>query len=733
MYAHIVFPIASFKSFTYKIPTNLNASINIGSAVNVPFKNKIIIGYTIKITNSTNYTGKLHSIESIYNGPFTIPSDLWNTILWMSKYYISPLGLCIKAAISSIFFKNESNTKIMHVQITKNKELLNNIILSKNQNKVVNKLIIDKNPIPISDFKSSISNIYNVIDILSKKGIIYKLYLDKTSILEASNNSSIIKLSKSQSKVYNQIKPAINQGKYYGFLIHGIPGSGKTEIYIKLAQDTIKQGKSVIILIPEILLTTQMKSRFFKYFGDSIAIWHSKMSSSEKQKTLQNIASNEFKIVIGARSSIFTPLSNVGLIIIDEEQDASYKQESPKPYYNARDIACIRASYIGCPIILTSATPCMETYYNTIIKKMELIELNEKYYKSKAPLIEVVNMLDNFNEQKPQQILSQSLIKSIHNTLSKKEQCIILNNRRGYATSIFSKSTKNAVSCDFCSVPMSYHKSIKKLLCHYCNHSISFDIDYDIKDKDQIILNGYGTEKIKEILNNQFPTANIVQVDSDSLRSKSSLNRILKEFSSGEIDILVGTQIVSKGLDFENVQLVGVINADYGMFIPDFRSGERIFQLISQIIGRAGRRNNQGKAIIQTYNPEDPSLVSAINLNSKIFYSKNLAERNELGYPPFSRLCRITFSGTDLNKVHNTSQKITNIFIKSKKFKVLGPAEAPIPKINNQWRINSLIMSSKKKPMEIQDFFYLNIGTLPIEKTYNNVKIKLDIDPINML
>ena len=278
---------------------------------------------------------------------------------------------------------------------------------------------------------------------------------------------------------------------------------------------------------------------------------------------------------------------------------------------------------------------------------------------------------------------------------------------------------------------MSLHKSFQKLLCHYCDYNKRFE---DSGEKsNNIVLNGYGTEKIYEILKIKFPNASICRVDSDSLRNRNTLSSILKDFSSGKINILIGTQMISKGLDFNDVQLVGVVNADYGMFIPDFRSGEKTFQIISQVIGRSGRRDEQGKAIIQTYNPEDCNLLHAIKSNFKTFYSSNLAERNELKYPPFYRICRLIFSGEDIEKVNNIARKVTKVFSNNNAFKVLGPSEAPISKIKNKWRVNSLIAASKKNPLEIQNFFKQKIGTEALEKKYKNVNIKLDIDPLNML
>tara|TARA_Y100000996_G_scaffold415187_1_gene408635 strand:- start:4219 stop:6414 length:2196 start_codon:yes stop_codon:yes gene_type:complete len=731
MYAKIVFPIASFQSFIYKIPKEFQDNINIGSAVNVSFRNKMNVGHVESILPKSPFSGKIHSIKSICHTQ-SISIDLWKIIIWMSNYYVTPIGLCIKSAFPSIHSQLTTNKKNLYIQINKSKKRsIKEKNFSKNQQLIIDKLLTSNKPIAMKDLKLLISNIYDVIKKLSALGIIIKTYQDDD--LDSFNLiPSQLNLSKAQLKVYQKIKSYIGKNQYKGFLIHGIPGSGKTEIYIKLAQETIKKGKNVIILIPEIILTTQMKDRFLKYFGNSVAVWHSKMTSSEKKKTLKKIDNNQYKIIIGARSSIFTPLCNIGLIVIDEEQDSSYKQESPKPYYNARDVGFMRALHTKCPILLTSATPSLESYYNSIMNKIQILNLDETYYKSKSPNIEVVNMMDYFSNNSPQTIISPLLLQKIRNTISNHGQCIILNNRRGYATSVISQSTKNPISCDFCDVPMSYHKSNNKLLCHYCDSSKVMDQISD-KDNNQIILNGYGTEKIKEVLQSYFPGLSIQRLDSDTLRKKDTLKSTLLDFQKGKINILIGTQMLSKGLDFDNVHLVGVINADYGMFMPDFRSGEKTFQIISQVIGRSGRRERQGLAIIQTYNPDNPNLLHAIQSNYQTFYAQTLAERNELSYPPFTRLCRITFSSNNIDDVNNVSNKITNIFKNSNQFKVLGPAESPISKIRNQWRMNSLIIANKKNPLAIQRFFNLNIGTHILEKAYNNVTIKLDIDPLSML
>tara|TARA_S200000501_G_scaffold140318_1_gene132669 strand:- start:8545 stop:10731 length:2187 start_codon:yes stop_codon:yes gene_type:complete len=728
MYAEVVFSIASFRSFTYKIPQNLISTVGVGMAVNAPFKNKIQIGYIVSKSDFSNYQGKLNEIDSLYEGHPSIPEDLWKTIIWMSKYYIAPLGLCIKSALPSIYYKDYNPQKILYIELYSNVDI-DILKLSKNQKIVMDFLHSEKKSVLASTIKDIVPNPYYTINALEKKKLIKKIYLEEKVDEIYSQKTNII-LSKKQNDIFNTILPSIKKSINNNFLIHGIPGSGKTEIYVKLAQEAIKSGKNVMILIPEIILTAQMQKRFIQYFGNHIAMWHSKMTNKEKQQTIKNILLGENKIIIGARSSIFTPMPNIGLIVIDEEQDHSYKQDSPKPYYNARDIALIRSKYSQCPTILTSATPSIESYYNTLIGKSQYIELKERYYKSKDPVVQVIDMIKNIDSDE-HTIISDELEMSIKETLNNKKQVILLNNRRGYASTVFSKELQGPILCESCNVPMSLHKSFQKLLCHYCD----YNEDYNKIDKnfDNYVLNGYGTEKIYEITKKKFPNAVIARLDSDTLQKKSNLSSILKDFSSGKINILIGTQMISKGLDFNDVDLVGVVNADYGMFIPDFRSGEKTFQIISQVIGRSGRRNTQGKAIIQTYNPDDANLLNAIKSNHKTFYASNLAERNELQYPPFFRICRLIFSGEDIEKVNHIADSVTNVFQKNKSFKVLGPSEAPISKIKNQWRINSLIAVKKNDPLHIQNFFERKFGTQLLEKKYKNVNIKMDIDPINML
>ena len=733
MYAQLVFPIASFKTFTYKIPEELIKNVSIGIAVNATFRNLLTTGYIISLSKTCSFKGKIYYIESINSDSFSIPNDLWKTIAWMSQYYMAPLGLCIKSAIPVSFYKEKFNSKKLHISLAPNYlKIIQKLKLSLGAYKLINALKEHTTPRPVQYYKDEVKNIYYWIDQLFEKKIILKEY--KTLNDKKITNLSSIKLSLSQKKVFDSILPYLNKNQYKSFLIDGIPGSGKTEIYIKLAQHTINEGKTVIVLIPEIILTTQMKNRFLEYFGDIVSIWHSKMTKKEKYETMKKINDGQCKIIVGARSCVFTPLLNLGLVIVDEEQDTSYKQESPKPYYHARDVALVRSKYANCVTILTSATPSIETYYNTLIKKISVLKLNEKYFPSELPRVEIIDLLNPYKSDAEERIISSQLLDAIKQTVSDKKQCLLLNNRRGYASTVFNKLNNDFINCKNCSIPLSYHNTISKLVCHYCDYRESFSVINNQKSED-IILKGYGTEKVYEVLLKRLPYLRIERIDSDRIRKKSYMHSILNDFELGKIDVLIGTQMISKGLDFENVQLVGVINADYGMFIPDFRSGERLYQIIAQVIGRAGRRSLQGRAIIQTYNPWNQNLQFAVTNKSSDYYSYNLAERKELNYPPFSRICRIIFSGKDYNSTYNISKMITKRINTNNFIRILGPVEAPIVQIKNKWRFHTLVIASKQNSMDIQNYIEKKVkfSNNLLNKGYKNINIKFDMDPINML
>lgn len=542
-----------------------------------------------------------------------------------------------------------------------------------------------------------------------------------------------ITLNKEQNAIFKKMQATAKQDKFVPFLLKGVTGCGKTEVYLKLAEAVVKKGKTVIILVPEIALTPAVAQRFRSIFGERVALWHSRLTRAEKGWTWQQLKRGQYSVVVGARSAIFLPLEHLGLIVVDEEQENSFKQENPAPRYNARDVALIRGKNASALTLLTSATPSIESYFNAIKNKFILLELKKRYGESKYPAVKLVDMKMEHKKTKNFNLnISTTLIGELAKCIDNGEQAIILQNRRGFS---FIQSCKNCSwtnECKHCSVALTYHKVGNKMLCHYCNYSELASSSCPECNTMEIIFSGTGTQKIEDELQLHLPQARIIRMDLDTSRTKGAHYKILKKFGDFEADILLGTQMIAKGLDFKNVTLVGVINADTGLFLPDFRSGERTFQLVYQVAGRSGRRKKQGKAIIQTYNPNDIYLQTAARLDTKKFYNISLAQRNELFYPPFSRISRIILSGS----VKTTVEKLANqigIILQSGTFQTLGPSPAPIEKIQGQWRYHIVIKVAPETPFLFHKFLQNNLGLEILSKKIRGVKVQIDMDPVTML
>jgi primosomal protein N' (replication factor Y) len=545
-----------------------------------------------------------------------------------------------------------------------------------------------------------------------------------------------IHFSNIQKNVIKKINRFIETEKHTGMLLHGVTGSGKTEVYIKVAEEVIKQGKSVIILLPEIALTPQIAGRIKSVFGDKVGLWHSKLTGSARAWTWKNICNGKYKIVVGARSAIFAPLKDLGLIIVDEEQEASYKQEEPEPYYQARDVALMRGKINNAKVLLVSATPSLESYYNTIIEKFDYCYLPNRFDGAVYPEVTVVDMIKEQEETgKIGQVFSGTLQKKIEERLNKNEQVILLQNRRGYAPIYRCRDCGEIVCCKICSIPLTYHRHGNNLQCHFCGYLLNnIPVQCDNCNSGNLTLSGTGTQKVEDIISDTFPSAKITRLDVDSITSGKTLTNILQNFRDGKIDILLGTQMIAKGLDFGNVTLVGIINADTGMFLPDFRSGEKTFQLIYQAAGRSGREKIPGEVIIQTYNSENPIIRYASRLDLKKYYNIIIGERKELGYPPFDRLAKIVFSGPKRDIVEKTAKKfIEKIPHIRKNIEILGPAWCYREKLRGKYRMQIVLKSSKQNDLngiKLHQFISKYITT---QKAPNNVKLSLDIDPVSLL
>jgi primosomal protein N' (replication factor Y) len=557
----------------------------------------------------------------------------------------------------------------------------------------------------------------STVTALEKKGLVQ---IEKREVLRGQGDEPIeppptLILNPDQERALTAITSALSSNLHKTFLLHGITGSGKTQVYIEAIRVALQQKKNAIVLVPEISLTPQTVRRFKSHFGSDVAVMHSQMSVGERYDTWRLALEGRIRIVIGPRSAIFAPLANLGLIVVDEEPEGSYKQYDSNPRYHARDVAIVRASLNKAVVVLGSATPSAESYYNAINGKYELLTLPERADNAKLPKIEIVDMAQErlrkkadrkkeikekgFDAVKPFAVssISAELKHQIEERLRKQEGTILLQNRRGFSHVVECFECGYVERCDNCDVTLTFHATKKHLRCHYCGFVKQPPTLCPTCHGKEIRHHAFGTQQVHEELTQLFPTARILRMDLDTTSGKGAHDRLLSQFGAGQADILLGTQMVAKGLDFPRVTLVGVISADTQMLLPDFRSAERTFQLLTQVAGRAGRSKLTGEVIIQTLQPDHYSLKHATTHDFAGFYKEELEYRRELDYPPFSRIVLVEFKGGQENEVGNHAKKFADYLSPKagKYFSVLGPADAAIPKINNQFRKHLVIKSLK--------------------------------------
>ncbi|MFZ2865253.1 MAG: primosomal protein N' [Ignavibacteriaceae bacterium] len=572
---------------------------------------------------------------------------------------------------------------------------------SPKQVKILLKLIEAKDiAFPAAELLHKTESSQSSLNGLEQKGLvkIFEKEVDRRFKEHYEEKHKQLILTEDQQEVVDEVSGSLTEDEFKTYLLHGVTGSGKTQVYIELAKKVLGKNKSVLILVPEISLTPQITSRFFNNFGETVTVIHSRMSAGERYDSWRRVLNGKSKVVIGARSALFAPLDKIGLIVVDEEHDASYKSFEMTPKYNARDSAVMLGSIFKCPVVLGSATPSIESMYNAEIGKYKLLSLPKRIDDVKLPKIIFVNIAHEKNKSKTETVFSKVLLDKIEDRLKKKEGIIILQNRRGFSTQIFCSDCGEVEMCENCSVPMVYHINQNKIQCHYCGlikpvpgactHCGSINIKYF----------GTGTERVEDELQFYFPNAKVERIDSDSITKKAYLSNLLLSFSKGEIDILVGTQMVSKGLDFARVTLVGVISAETTLWLPDFRADERTFQLLTQVSGRAGRSKAEGEVIIQTYNERNFVLKKVFENDYSGFYAKEKADREKMGYPPFTRIALIESKDKDINKAKGAITDFYKEIIKFKKLlKISDPTTAQIFKLMNNYRYHILIKSFKDK------------------------------------
>ena len=717
------------KTFSYLIPDEMKEKIQIGQAILVPFgRQGLINAFCVGFSDYLPEEIKAKKINKILDEKPLFSIEYLKLLEWVANYYCCDLVTVLNAAIPMKLIEKASKTE----QII---EFVQYGDATKRQIQVL-ELLEKSGKMPLILFEKYAGTTRVTIKKLEAMGCVKlvqeELYRNPLDILQIKNREPLFELSGEQKEVYEGIKRKIT--KPDTILLHGVTASGKTEVYFKLIDDTIKQGKNVLFLAPEIALASQLTKRLAKKFGtEDVAIWHSSISDGERYDVWQKLYKNEIKILAGARSAVFAPLQNIGLIIIDEEHESAYKQTTPAPRYDARLVARKLSEFHKCPLILGSATPDISSYYR-VVNEGNLFELKHRYNNAKVPPVTVINMQEH-GRAAYKNVISIPLQTEIKETLSKGQQVILLINRRGFSTFTQCRACGNVIECPNCAIPMIWHSKDQVLKCHYCNHVEYFPEFCPECGSDALRTSGTGTQKIEEYIKDLFPENIVERIDSDILTRKGEHIRLLEKFQRKEIDILVGTQMIAKGLDNPNVTLVGVISADASFNLPDFRASERGFQLLTQVAGRAGRGEFAGKVLFQTYNPDFYALESAKSQNYSEFYQTEIAARNEFDYPPFSKMIRLILSSQNNFRAEKSAQEIAmrlSLMIEkvglSERIEVLGPTPCVIERINSQYRFQILI----KNKLEDKGHQFISsfISKIIMPK---DIKLSVDVDPLDIL
>lgn len=738
------------KTFSYLIPDEMQDKIKIGQAILVPFgRQGLINAFCVGFSDYLPGDFKVKKINKILDETPLFSIEYLKLLEWVANYYCCDLVTVLNAAIPMKLIEKASKTEQLI-------EFVKYDGATKRQIQVL-ELLEKSGKMPLILFEKYAKTTRATIKKLEQLGCVKliqeELYRNPLDILRITEREALFELSGDQKKVYEGIKNKIDAPNE--ILLHGVTASGKTEVYFKLIDDTIKSGKNVLFLAPEIALASQLTKRLAKKFGtEDVAIWHSSISDGERYDVWQKLYKDEIKILAGARSAVFAPLKNIGLIIIDEEHESAYKQTTPAPRYDARVVAKKLSEFHNCPLLLGSATPDISTYYRAV-NSGNLFEMKKRFNDAKVPPVTVINMQDH-GRAAYKNVISIPLQTEIRETLEKGQQVILLINRRGFSTFTQCQACGHVIECPNCAIPMIWHSKDQMLKCHYCNHTEYFPDVCPECGSDAFKNSGTGTQKIEQYIKDIFPENNVERIDSDILVRKGEHIRLLEKFQRGDIDILVGTQMIAKGLDNPNVTLVGVISADASFNLPDFRASERGFQLLTQVAGRAGRGEFAGKVLFQTYNPDFYALESAKSQNYGEFYATEIAARAEFDYPPFSQIIRLILSSQNNFRAEKSAQEIAlrlctmiekygsaatdrsignNEIVGtddekdiSERIEVLGPSPCVIERINGQYRFQLLIKNKMGAKGHKFISSFLNKIIMP-----KDIKLAIDVDPLDIL
>jgi primosomal protein N' (replication factor Y) len=736
LFADVVFDRPLDHAFTYAVGADLRERIAVGKRVRAPFGrgDKATIGYCVRLSE-TPPERTVKELVGVLDDEALLTDDLLRLTRWMADYYLCAWGQVLSAVVPAGARDKAGTRTLTFVEAVPEAELKETPgELTAKQTAVLELLRKAGKAIEQRQLTRQAKCGPGPVEALVLKGLARRVarrvdrFVDNTAQEETPHGPVI--LNSDQLGVWKQLEPAVKQGGFHAFLLHGVTGSGKTEIYLRAIEEVIRQGKEALVMVPEISLTPQTIERFRGRCGE-VAVLHSHLGNAERGGHWRRVAAGQAHVIVGARSAVFAPAKKLGLIVIDEEHENTFKQETT-PRYHGRDVAVMRARLENIPILLGSATPSLESWHNAQRGQYTLLSLPQRVLERPLPQVALIDLRHEPPKRGRPLAIGDGLEHAMRTALKDGGQVMLLLNRRGFSTHVHCPACGHVESCRFCDLALTYHKERDIMLCHYCGYEQEPQRNCPLCGQSAVRYQGLGTEKLQVEIEERFPSYVVRRMDSDTMRKPGSHARVLAAFRKGLIHILLGTQMIAKGLDFPNVTLVGVVNADMGLHIPDFRSAERTFQLLSQVAGRTGRGPRGGRVLVQTFTPEHPCIALAATHDYAGFVAAEMTHRRQHNYPPYHRLARIIVRSRDQQAASTFADQLAAAFQRSlaalPEVRMLGPAEAPVFRLKGYYRFHFQLQSPSPGLLH-----QVLRGVLPAQRPPTGVEFTLDVDPFNML
>ncbi len=752
-FAEIALPVPIRRTFTYRLPESMRDAIKLGARVKVPFGRRTMTGYAVELhpelpADADVDESKIKDVIELTDAEPLITPEILKLTQWTADYYASFWGEMLKATLpaginsESVRPKRRKAVRLVRSSAfrrppaeagTPNETEIKP--LTEQQQNILDLIETNGGEMLWTEVLEQAKTNASPINTLAKRGLV-EVYVQDVH-RDPMRDSEItlrqeLDLTDEQAMALESIVNAVRAGEFKAFLLHGVTGSGKTEVYIRAMEECLAAGRSAMMLVPEIALTPVFSRRLRSAFGTNVAILHSSLSPGERFDEWHRIRRGDARVVIGTRSAVFAPLIDVGLMIVDEEHDPSYRQHE-SPFYNARDVAVMRAHFADAVAVLGSATPAMESFYNAQSGKYTYLSMPQRIGDQGLAAAELIDMRDVFKRAGKDVAISDELLKEIEETFRKGEQAIVLLNRRGFSQFVLCRTCGETVKCVNCDITLTYHKRDQRLVCHYCNYRIPAPRTCPKCESEFLYFVGEGTENIADQLAKKFPAIRIARVDRDTMAHKGELDQVLMDFGAGRLDMLVGTQMIAKGHDFPNVTLVGVIGVDIGLGMPDLRSAERTFQLITQVAGRSGRGKKAGRVLIQTYYPEHYALRHAVAQDYEGFYAEEVRYRERLAYPPFYVLASIMIKHRDHGQARRNADVLRRALDDAnanKQLRILGPAPASISRLKNEYRVQLILKGRTRRGLrDVLDVALANAEANGCEMR----SVYVEIDPVDLM